>query len=122
VFSPISPFPAAATTRWPDVRAASMASYRAWENVVPPQLTPIYAPPEALLDNHTPAGLRPILHPSLDVYAAALVIYAMAAGRVPYDHLGVDLTDVEVLLDVKREERRGQLSPISNSALKSAMQ
>jgi len=76
---------------------------------VPPQLTPLYAPPEALLEV---AGRR-VLLPSLDLYAAALVSYSLFCGRTPYEHLGVSGRDVPRLLEVKAEEQRGAELPIN---------
>lgn len=89
--------------------------------VVPPQLTPVNAPPEALLPNEVP-GLepRPLLFPSLDLYAAAITIYAMATGRAPYDHLGLDVASFETLREVKAAERDGKLLAISAEALHGA--
>lgn len=83
-------------------------------DIVPPRLTPSHAPPEALLDG------RPRLHPSLDVYAASLVLYACIAGVPPYHHLGVDRTDLGALLEVKARERAGKLLPIAHEALAAA--
>jgi serine/threonine protein kinase len=89
--------------------------------VVPPQLTPINAPPESLLPNEVP-GLepRPLLFPSLDLYAAAITVYAMVTGRSPYDHLGLDTSSLETLRDVKAGERDGKLLAISSEALHGA--
>ncbi|MCO5166996.1 MAG: hypothetical protein M9894_11585 [Planctomycetes bacterium] len=89
--------------------------------VVPPQLTPLNAPPEALLDNDVPGGRpRPLLFRSLDVYAAALTIYAMVSGRSPYDHLGLDTASFEALRRVKAAERAGELVPFSAEAVSGA--
>lgn len=76
---------------------------------VPPQLTPLYAPPEALLESEG----RRVLLPSLDLYAAALVSYSLFCGRTPYEHLGIAASDVRRLLEVKAEEQRGAELPIS---------
>lgn len=86
-------------------------------SVVPPQLTPLYAPPEALLEGH---GGRRRLHPSLDLYAAGVVLYACASGRLPYDEHGVDTDRWEDLLQAKQAEQEGQLRPISRQALRAA--
>lgn len=76
---------------------------------VPPQLTPVYAPPEALIDQGDGRGR---LLPSLDIYAAALVSYTLCCGRTPYEHLGVGAGDVQRLLKVKAQETRGAELPI----------
>lgn len=84
-------------------------------DLTPPQLTPLYAPPEAL----DPA--RPRFHPSIDVYAAALVLYSCASGRAPYDHLGgEDTQSVARLRRLKADERRGELMAVSFEALAGA--
>lgn len=90
--------------------------------VVPPQLTPLNAPPEAVLKNEVPGGgaPRPLLFRSLDVYAAALTIYAMVSGRAPYDHLGLDTASFEALQQVKAAERAGDLVPFSAEAVTGA--
>lgn len=77
--------------------------------LAPPQLTPLYAPPEAL-------AARPRFHGSLDVYAAALVLYACASGRAPYDHLG-DPDELAALLRLKAAEGRGEVVAVSLDAL-----
>lgn len=84
-------------------------------DLTPPQLTPLYAPPEAL------DATRPQFHPSIDVYAAALVLYACASGRAPYDHLGGDdAQGVARLRRLKADERRGELMAVSFEALAGA--
>lgn len=80
-------------------------------SIVPPQLTLNYAPPESLLRG--PQGDRPFLHPSLDVYAAALVIYASVSGCGPYDHEDPGLVGLEPILAAKAREREGKLQPIA---------
>jgi len=80
-----------------------------------PQLTPLYAPPEAVLDdNRTPGGRGRLLHPSMDTYSAALVFYVTLTGRAPYAHLGAK---AKPLVEAKRHERRGSLSPIDPGAI-----
>ena len=68
-----------------------------------PQLTPLYAPPEALLSSE---GSQ-TLHPTMDTYAAALVLYQTLTGYLPYAHLPEG-----DLLERKRQEQQGGLSPI----------
>ncbi|MBL4845137.1 MAG: protein kinase [Planctomycetes bacterium] len=79
------------------------------ESEIAPQLTPVYAPPEALLEVN---GRRTLL-PSLDLYAAAIVSYSLFCGRTAYEHLGVSAGDVPRLLEVKAEEQQGRELPIS---------
>jgi serine/threonine protein kinase len=95
------------------------AQGRADDQLVPPQLTPLYSPPEALLRDD--AG-----DTALDVYAAGLVLYAMVTGHLPYDHLpgftprerdAGAYQDLGRLLDVKAAERCGEVSPISREAV-----
>lgn len=90
--------------------------------VVPPQLTPIYAPPEALLPNEIPDGPpRALLLRSLDLYAAGLTLYSMVTGRAPYDHLNVDLAGITAIQEVKTQEREGKLFPVSAEAVLGAL-
>ena len=80
--------------------------------VVPPQLTPRYAPPEALLKRETDYGFRRLLLPNFDVYSTGLVIYTMVSGLAPYEHLpsvGGPL-DMDAL---KAGEARGEVSPLA---------
>ncbi|MGE0709251.1 MAG: hypothetical protein AB7N76_27175 [Planctomycetota bacterium] len=88
--------------------------------VVTPQATPLFSPPELLLgERGADEVTRRRHHPSLDVYAAALVIYSLLTGRRAYDHLrGVLLDSLEALLDVKRAERRAELLPLDHDALR----
>lgn len=89
--------------------------------VIQPQLTPMNAPPEALLDNEVPGLVpRPLLLPSLDLYAAAVTIYAMVSGRAPYDHLGLETSSFEALREIKAAERAGKLLPFSAEAISGA--
>ncbi|MCO5167313.1 MAG: protein kinase [Planctomycetes bacterium] len=83
-------------------------------DVVPTQLTPLYAPPEALLGDGAECS------PAVDVYAAGLVLYAMATGRLPYDHLpAIDGAkhDLRRMLELKTAERMGEVSPVSRAAV-----
>jgi eukaryotic-like serine/threonine-protein kinase len=81
--------------------------------LAPSQLTPIYAPPEALDPGH------PVFDPSIDVYAAALVLYSCVSGRAPYDHVRTD-PDLALLRELKAQERAGRLVPTSFEALSGA--
>jgi len=89
-------------------------------SVVPPQLTPFYAPPEALLATENDTGLkRRLLLPSLDVYAAGFVGYALTSGRGAYDHVVSKLpTSFDGFAALKEREREGQLRPLSYEAIK----
>lgn len=83
----------------------------------PSQLTPFYAPPEALPLRE---GELPRLSPAVDVYAAAFVLYAMLTGDTPYSrHLaGASRPELADLLQVKAEEARGAISPFDEQALR----
>ena len=86
-----------------------------------PQITPFYAPPESVVESRRENGeLGLVFHPSLDVYAAALVIYAMVTGHPPYSHLraGVNPHDLESVISVKSAERRGEIDAISDDIIR----
>jgi serine/threonine protein kinase len=86
----------------------------------PPQITPLYAPPESVVERRRADGeLGWIVHPSIDVYAAALVLYAMITGHPPYSHLKteVDAGDLESVTNVKSAEGRGGIEPISQKVI-----
>lgn len=90
------------------------------EGLRPPQLTPLYAPPEAVVERRRADGsLGRIFHPSIDAYAAAMVIYAMITGHPPYSHLQtpVDPHDFESIVSVKSAEGRGEIVPVSADVL-----
>jgi len=81
-----------------------------------PQITPVYAPPESLVESRHPDGeLRVTFDPSLDVYAAALVLYALVTGYPPYSHLRQepDPNDLESVIGIKSAERRREVEAIS---------
>jgi serine/threonine protein kinase len=81
-----------------------------------PQITPLYAPPEAVVETRRPDGsLGRTFDPSLDVYAAAIVLYAMFTGHQPYSHLKEPPSgeDLESIVGAKSAERRGEVEPIS---------
>ncbi|RMG11633.1 MAG: FHA domain-containing protein [Planctomycetota bacterium] len=85
-----------------------------------PQITPFYAPPEAVVESRRKGGeLGLVFHPSLDVYAAALVIYAMITGHPPYSHLKqqVNPHDMESVIAAKSAERRGEIQIISHEII-----
>ena len=88
----------------------------------PIELTPIWAPPEALLGRLGDPAERPWHSRQSDVYAAALVAYTTITGYLPYAHLRreVDPRDLDAVLDLKRAERRGQVSPIARDLLSEA--
>lgn len=89
---------------------------RASPDTPAPQITPIYAPPESVVEQRRDDGsLVRIFDATVDVYAAALVIYAMVTGHPPYSHLSteVDGNDLESIIGVKSAERRGDIEPIS---------
>ncbi|MBI3724537.1 hypothetical protein HY251_11370, partial [bacterium] len=92
------------------------------ESVPPIELTPLYAPPEALLGLTGEASERPHHGTATDVYAAALVAFTMLTGYVPYQHLRRQIvaTDLAQVLDLKRAERRGDVGPIDREHLRQA--
>lgn len=77
-----------------------------------PQCTPLYSPPEVIADPH-------LYSPSMDVYAAALSIYTLITGHVPYSHTErqIDPTDLVSVWEFKLAEKRGEISPISEDAI-----
>ncbi|MEZ6184499.1 MAG: protein kinase [Planctomycetota bacterium] len=86
-----------------------------------PQITPVFAPPEALVESRQSDGkLRVVFHPSLDGYAAALMTYSLLTGHSPYSHLqaDIDLNDLETVIGLKSAERRGEILPISGDVLR----
>lgn len=88
--------------------------------MLPPiELTPIYAPPEALLGRLGDPTDRPYHCKETDVYSAALVAYTTLTGYVPYSHLRtpVDPRRLSAVMDLKRAERRGEVSPIARGRL-----
>ncbi len=89
-----------------------------------PQITPFYAPPEAVVETRRADGeLRYLFHPSLDVYATALILYAMVTGHPPYNHLRETPRpdDLEAIVGVKSQERRGEVEPISLETIQRAV-
>jgi serine/threonine protein kinase/pSer/pThr/pTyr-binding forkhead associated (FHA) protein len=81
-----------------------------------PQITPLYSPPESLVETRQADGkLRVTFDPSLDVYAAALVLYALITGHPPYSHLRtpIDMHDLESVIGAKSAERRAEIEPVS---------
>ncbi|MBL4849615.1 MAG: FHA domain-containing protein [Planctomycetes bacterium] len=89
-----------------------------------PQITPFYAPPEAVVEARRPDGeLGLTFHPSIDVYAAALVIYSVITGHPPYSHLKTPLDhhEMESVIAAKSAERRGEISPISDEILRNVV-
>ncbi len=86
----------------------------------PPQVTPAYAPPEAVVERRREDGqLGFTFDPTLDVYAAALVIYALITGHPPFSHLERPPApgDLEALIGVKSAERRGEAFPIAQEVI-----
>lgn len=86
-----------------------------------PQITPFYAPPEAVVESRRPNGeLGLTFHHSIDVYAAALLIYSVITGHPPYSHLKTppNHKDMETVIAAKSAERRGEIEPVSAEVLR----
>ena len=91
------------------------------EGGLAPQITPFYAPPESVVETRGDEGrLSLTFAPSLDVYATALLLYAMLTGHPPYSHLreAPNPSDLESLISVKSAERRGDIEPVSQEILR----
>lgn len=85
------------------------------DTIVPPELTPVLAPPEVLIEIRLADGrLTRLWTPTVDLYQCALVIYSMFTGHTPYSHLDTDtnFSDYDDVCNIKRAEHRGQISPI----------
>jgi serine/threonine protein kinase len=78
------------------------------QGVLPPQCTPVYSPPEVVLEPHTYSA-------GMDVYAAALIIYSYLTGHTPYSHIQreLDPTDLLSVWEFKLAENRGEISPLN---------
>lgn len=90
--------------------------------IVVPELTPILAPPEVLVEQRRAddsIGLN--WTPSIDLYQAAFVLYASLTGHVPYSHLNsqFDMGSFGAICDLKRAERRGMMSPFDMRVIQS---
>ena len=86
-----------------------------------PQITPIYAPPEAVVEARREDGLLAYeFDPSLDVYAAALLIYAAFTGHPPYGHVRQQINhhDLESVIDIKSAERRGDIEAVCSDIIR----
>jgi serine/threonine protein kinase len=83
-------------------------------NKVTPQCTPLYSPPEAIVEPN-------IYSPGMDVYAAALSIYTLVTGHVPYSHTQrqINPSDLVSVWEFKMAERREEISPINSEIIES---
>jgi serine/threonine protein kinase len=82
------------------------------KSILAPQCTPVYSPPEVVVEPHTYSM-------GMDVYAAALIIYTFISGHIPYSHTErkLDPTDLLSVYEFKLAERRGEVSPINFEAI-----
>ncbi|MDF1666819.1 MAG: FHA domain-containing protein, partial [Planctomycetota bacterium] len=90
----------------------NLSSSGSESGMVIPQCTPLYSPPEVISEPH-------FYSPSMDVYAAALSIYTLITGHVPYSHTErkIDPSDLVSVWEFKLAEKRGEISPISEDAI-----
>lgn len=93
-------------------------------SIVPPELTPLWAPPEAVVGAETREGRRPIYSAAIDVYQAGLLLGTLLTGRAPYEHLAdrYDRNDYAQLMELKAAERRGEASPFPPGAVRQSRQ
>ncbi len=91
-------------------------------SIVPPELTPLWAPPEAVVGAETREGRRPIYSAGIDVYQAGLLLGTLLTGRSPYEHLAdrYDRNDLAQLMEIKSAERRGEATAFPPGAIRSA--
>lgn len=89
------------------------------ESVAPSEYTPLYAPPEVIPGIGADRG-----GPHVDTYQVGLLLYQWTSGHFPYDHAASmniareGLSDE--LMDIKRQERTGQLRPFDPARLRAA--
>jgi serine/threonine protein kinase len=89
-------------------------------SIVPPELTPLWAPPEAIVGAETREGRRPIYSAAIDVYQAGLLLGVFLTGQAPYEHLGAryDRNDLAQVMELKAAERRGEVAPFPQGAVR----
>ncbi len=83
-----------------------------------PRLPDAVAPPEAVLELAERGGRR-VYSQAMDVYAFGVLLYTLLTGHAPYDHLAEPdaLGHADVLLELKLQEARGEVSPADLRAL-----
>ncbi|MEZ6187230.1 MAG: response regulator [Planctomycetota bacterium] len=90
------------------------------EAVAPPEFTPLYAPPEVFRGVGDSKG-----GPAVDVYQVGVMLYQWISGTPPYEHVAPGLVREGLsqrLVQVKEQERAGQLRPCDPIKLKAARQ
>jgi serine/threonine protein kinase len=90
------------------------------EAIVPPELTPLYAPPEILRGVGESRG-----GPGVDVYQVGMLFYELLTGHFPYDHIvpGISRDGLSAtLLELKHAELQGSRRAFDTNRILAARQ